>query len=620
MRLQQRLLPILTMVFLLVVPIQAAVLLTNGDFEAPTAGRTVPAWSSPLQEGRLAIVQEEKNHYLAMTNNAGDWLASIQQVKLPAGCRVIQVSGRAYVKAITPGKESWMTARVALDWKDKDGKTLKTLPVSPEWRTPTKGWTWFATVLAVPSNAVSLNLMAALGNCTGQVNFDDLSVVSDNILVNGNFEMTNPSGTALGWSNVGVVPGIKLLTDGANHIFSIENADPAKCITCPQSIPLDPSWRTVEVSGRAHVIKAEQGKESWQHTRLQITWYDDKGKMVNPYPQFPTWPAPSGGWSKFSYTLDIPPQVTRLVVEPAIFNTVGQAEFDDLRITVAKDPNVAADADLPEGQRLFWGEEPVETISATRAQVCLNGLWKFYPLANNVSRDVPTSGWGYIPVPGAWAASEWEGLQALPNVVAQGNGPAWKGLGRYHAADTWNAVNSAWYQRTIKIPADWKDRAVLLKFARVSTDAEVWVNGTDCGRISWPSGTVDITKAVQPGTIATLNVLVVCSTDKDVETVFMGAATDQVYTKKVKVEVRGIIDDVFLVAQPRGPIVSDVFVQPSTRKQQLALDVELSNVTEAGPVTLTARCVNEQGQVEKTFQATVQATAGQSPALLVIAK
>jgi hypothetical protein len=37
-----------------------------------------------------------------------------------------------------------------------------------------------------------------------------------------------------------------------------------------------------------------------------------------------------------------------------------------------------------------------------------------------------------------------------------------------------------------------------------------------------------------------------------------------------------------LESQPRNTFVSDVYVQPSTRKKQVTLDVEVTNVTQSG--------------------------------------
>ena len=247
------------------------------------------------------------------------------------------------------------------------------------------------------------------------------------------------------------------------------------------------------------------------------------------------------------------------------------------------------DAKLPEGQRLFWGEEPVEVDSAARATICLNGLWKFLPAVGSAESGADT-GWGYIRVPGSW-----QSLYYLPGVVAAGRGDAWQDFG------DGKELAKAWYRRRIRIPAEWQGRAVLLRLQRVSTDATVYVNGQECGRIEWPAGTVDITDAVTPGDEADLNLLVVAVADAGQVTRFMGP--NQSYKAEAKLSTRGIIGDVLLESRPPTSFVSDVFVQPSTRLKRVAVDVELSGVARPGTVDIVGEMLDESGRVERRFTA-----------------
>ena len=43
-------------------------------------------------------------------------------------------------------------------------------------------------------------------------------------------------------------------------------------------------------------------------------------------------------------------------------------------------------------------------------------------------------------------------------------------------------LEAVWYRRAIEVPADWRDRHVLLHFQAVDYDATVWVNGREAGR------------------------------------------------------------------------------------------------------------------------------------------
>ncbi len=243
---------------------------------------------------------------------------------------------------------------------------------------------------------------------------------------------------------------------------------------------------------------------------------------------------------------------------------------------------------LPATQKLHWGEEPVEVLSSQREQIVLNGIWQFAPLLDTAETK-PPGGLAYIRVPGSWSPGSF-----LPGLVSErGKGPAWRRWG--NGESKW----AAWYQRKIKIPSGWKGRAILVSLDRVSTDAIVYANGLKCGGVSWPYGEVDISKAVQAGGETTLSILVLATTEGTTE---MFLDPGRVITRTAALASRGLIGDVLLYSRPAGAHVSDVFVQTSTRKKQLKLDVEVSDVTAAGPVQFIAKVMNARGQEEKRFQ------------------
>lgn len=232
---------------------------------------------------------------------------------------------------------------------------------------------------------------------------------------------------------------------------------------------------------------------------------------------------------------------------------------------------------------------PTVATSELRGESVLDGVWKFQPAGDKPDAS-PAEDWGAIRVPGSWFTTDEH--SALPGILKKGTGAAW------NAAP--GAIKAGWYEKEITVPAEWKDRALLLDFSRVSTDATIFVNGTKCGTISWPYGEVDVSSALRAGSAATLRIHVSATPDAGEKVRLMGYAKES--KSKSVLNSAGLTGDVVLVSHPRGAVVSDVFVQPSFRKKEIKLDVELKGVQTPGSVNFTARMLNEKGEVEKTFE------------------
>ena len=238
---------------------------------------------------------------------------------------------------------------------------------------------------------------------------------------------------------------------------------------------------------------------------------------------------------------------------------------------------------------------PVRETSATRAEIVLSGVWKFQPATDKTAENPSKDSWGTIGVPGSW---EGNGEGSVPVNPVAPTGGTWPGL---------ENVAAAWYERSVDIPAAWSGRALLLQFDRVSTDAKVYVNDQLCGEIRWPSGEVDISKAVKAGQTAVIRVFVVATPDEGERIHFMGYAQES--KAKATLMSAGITGDVVLASRPIGAHVTDVFVQPSYRKKSVTVDVSLAGISQAGPVSVTVNMVDEKGTVETTFTQNVEAKA-----------
>ena len=259
-------------------------------------------------------------------------------------------------------------------------------------------------------------------------------------------------------------------------------------------------------------------------------------------------------------------------------------------------------AAVPASECLTWGTEPIERHGGARAAICLNGLWQFVPNGDADKPVPPTGGWGWIRVPGSWRNAGWPG--SFYGVVATGTAAAWTGF------TPGNQVGAGWYQRPLRIPTEWAGKRLVLDLARVSTDATVFIDGQQAGSVAWPTGQVDLTTLIHPGTTQQLRILVLSSAGVAEFAQFMGTATEQVTKTKAETNARGLIGDVVLTALPPGPMISEVFVRPSVvPRTRMALDVTLSGSVTAGPATLVATITDHTGTVVKTCEAPVTLAA-----------
>lgn len=245
-------------------------------------------------------------------------------------------------------------------------------------------------------------------------------------------------------------------------------------------------------------------------------------------------------------------------------------------------------------------DEKSGKTGSSRNQICLNGIWDFMPIAE-LANQKQSGDWGKIWVPGAWTQDAW--WTSCPGIEQKGKSPIW--------ATDLSSINKAWYAKKITIPANWKGKAILLDFGRISTDAQIFINSRKIGIVNWPGGEVDITPWVVPGKTHEFKVLVLASSNKNEVLELMGTANAQISLKPSKLSSKGITGEVFLKCRPSKTYISDVFVQTSVRNKEFTLNVEFSGINRAEKVKLTASLENEQGKVEKRFEGTLFADSSQ---------
>jgi len=232
--------------------------------------------------------------------------------------------------------------------------------------------------------------------------------------------------------------------------------------------------------------------------------------------------------------------------------------------------------------------------SSTRQSICINGRWRFKPLASVPYYTPPTT----IPDYG----EEWESI-VIPtdwkSTTRCNIGDEWYHYWRlYEYPDEWFDCPGAWYARDIPVPEDFTGRHVLLSFDAVNHYTCVFVNGRFAGEHE--GGLVpfqiDITDFAQCGETNAISIYVVDESPAEDRAQLAGwgyetrpEPTFPYYSWS------GIWQDVNLVAL-NTVHVDDVFVKTSLRNKSITAVHEIRNNGE-NPATVVCRAsvVNTNG-------------------------
>jgi hypothetical protein len=144
--------------------------LVNGDFELGLSG-----WSN---DGAAAsTVEHAQGERACMVRlPVAGWSGVHQSVVIPSGSAQVKVSGWMRADSVRGGKENWERGRISIGFHDAKGDTLGGYPPAVGQVRGRLSWTRMERVYALPSGAATVRIECALGNSSGTLYCDDLSV------------------------------------------------------------------------------------------------------------------------------------------------------------------------------------------------------------------------------------------------------------------------------------------------------------------------------------------------------------------------------------------------------------------------------------------------------------
>jgi beta-galactosidase len=246
----------------------------------------------------------------------------------------------------------------------------------------------------------------------------------------------------------------------------------------------------------------------------------------------------------------------------------------------------AEDAPLPAGVQAVWDLGAAQHESTpTRERICINGLWRWQP--GEQTEQVPDGRWGFFKVPGCWPGINDYMQHDCQTVFAH---PSWKGR---NLGD----VTVAWYQREIRVPAEWAGRRITLCLEYLNSSATVFVDGNPIGEAQFPAGEVDLTPNCQAGRNYTLSLRVVARPWREIMLKFNDTNAARGGTGRV--QRRGLCGDVYLVSSPPAARIGDVKVVTSFRRGQITLSTGLEKLAPQKRYTLKVEITGREQPVKK---------------------
>ena len=408
-----------------------------------------------------------------------------------------------------------------------------------------------------------------------------------NLVLNGDFQIdADTDGVPDGWRKG---ERMSLGRDGENSWLVLDGS----YASSNQTIELKPEWWHLRLTMRMRVTDVVVGKEGWQNARLAMSFHDAEGTRVGQWPNVFN-AVGTSDWTVCDRVYSVPWGAANLVLNPANFGAKGKVEFDDIRITVVRTrPTEKDDLPLPQSAADAWDmDQTWKQTSPTRARICINGLWRFVPVAPGSEAATPPAdgtGWGWFKVPGIWAAD----AAQINEAVQQMHLAPW-----IEERVDLRALEQAWYRRSITVPKAWSGRRVELEFDMIQTHAKVFLDGAPAGEAWFPGGRVDVTGHVKPGRTQTLSILLTARPLEKESSVFM--APDRVFKSKAGLKLKGLTGDVFLTAGPPRDAITDVHVITSTRRHTISFETGIRDST-GGKRTLEAS-VRSDGSPVTTFR------------------
>ena len=313
----------------------------NGDFSSFNIDGKLSDWELYGSTESVSFPVENKEQFLRFHFDWPVQATSLrQQIPLTGiAARALLVSMRMRAQSLVIGPDPTDRARVLLFFRNAANERVGSWPAIPSM-TVDNDWQTYRTLLAIPKDAAILHIEAEARNIRGVVDIDALSVTpvvgetlslpSDDTPFNGGFELVSHR-WPVGWE-IPTPTRTELVDKGDwGRFIRLTNDDFQRFLCVRRRVPIDPSWRSVEVTARSRVTGLQRGEKSWNTARLIWYFVDAFGKGMEPRPPVSQHECDSD-WTTLRSRASVPPGAAGVEIQPALQFARGICDFDEITV------------------------------------------------------------------------------------------------------------------------------------------------------------------------------------------------------------------------------------------------------------------------------------------------
>lgn len=320
--------------------------LRNGDFEH--GGENWITWGGQIS-GEL---QYRGSYGAGVYSHESSWKGLHQKLPIPENARTFIVEGMMKTDEVAGGREFWERAVISVEFIDEVDSLVDGYPPKVAMVEGTTDWKKYSRKYSINFLASYIKVTLALGNATGSVQFDDISLIffdedgrelncndlhlkehpllsrhreASNRLANPSFSngITDWQGTASMVSD----------NNGIQNSPCLQLNASSKDKWAFQLLALPENVHRIVVSGFIATEHVQAGKKFWQCANIGGEFLDENGIRIGNYLE------PAGnvsGTTTFKeYTIVYEPRAgaVSLKIICGINGVSGTAFFDDLRVS-----------------------------------------------------------------------------------------------------------------------------------------------------------------------------------------------------------------------------------------------------------------------------------------------